>query len=57
MPTNTCYVLTDGNKDMNDMNRADTLIAESGQLSYPGKVGGELWADFEVIIKEASQNP
>ena len=50
MPTDDCYTLKDGNRDTADMNRADTLI---GQVDIPGKIGGVLWADFEVMIKKA----
>ena len=49
-PTDSCYVLKDGVEDSADMDRADTLIA---QVAIPGKIGEELWADFEVMIKKA----
>lgn len=59
-PTETCYVLKDGIKDLADpdatigyMDRADTIIGDSDIVTVPGKTGGELWADFEVIIKKA----
>ena len=35
------------------MDRADTIIGNSDIVTVPGKTGGELWADFEVIIKKA----
>lgn len=61
MPTNDCHVLKDGVMDPADtslaiacMDRADTLIGTPEAYDeYPGKVGGDLWADFEVMIKKA----
>lgn len=62
-PTDDCYVLKDGVKDLADpeatvgyMDRADTIIGDSDIVTIPGKTGGELWANFEVVIKKAPKN-
>lgn len=47
--TETCYELKDGVKD-DYMNRSETVI---GMGTAPEKSGGELWTDFEVMIKKA----
>lgn len=71
VPTDSCYVLKDGKRDEADessligyMDRADTVIGRTGseerleQYYENGKIGIELWADFEVTInKAASTSP
>lgn len=51
VPTEDCYALKDGIKDSDSMDRVDTLIGSINQVTLPEKLGGELWADFEVTIK------
>ena len=51
VPTEDCYALKDGIKDSDSMDRVDTLIGSINQVNLPEKLGGELWADFEVTIK------
>lgn len=66
MPTDICHVLKDGVMDPADtsltigcMDRADTVIgsvgvAEALDTYYEaGKIGVELWADFEILIQKA----